>query len=418
MLNSKLLFILVINVAVLAVNIMLFADNKTELELKNQTLAIKENNSQSIAESPITDIQPQFTPVAPLPLVIEKKENLKEIKRLSQEKRKSRKKSASLQAQLSLLVKQNQKLSEQITRLENEAQTQHSYITLLEKNNSDQQEVEPQQPALIVSDIDLLKTNIQRQPDLIENKSSAASSIKQDALAEKIESAGEPDLLVTKDKEADNFSGSVEFGFSYEQDNKVTRAVNGRLVLDYEQADQYKFNSNLKFELEEEEREMTTEKYRWQLQADYYLDPRNLLFARSDIQRSQFASYDQEDVYTVGYGRIVFDQSKHKFNMEIGPGYRTAVPNNGENAVSVNEFIVRTRLNYERVVSESLQVIMNTVWEMGNENSIYSVNFKAQNKIYRELYLIFDFEYKYTQNVPVDTLNKEVTTGLNLMYAF
>jgi len=58
------------------------------------------------------------------------------------------------------------------------------------------------------------------------------------------------------------------------------------------------------------------------------------------------------------------------------------------------------------------------VWEMGRENSIYSVNFKAQNKIYRELYLIFDFEYKYTQNVPVDTVNKDISTGLKLLYAF
>ena len=143
-----------------------------------------------------------------------------------------------------------------------------------------------------------------------------------------------------------------------------------------------------------------------------------LLFARSDLSRSQFSSYEQEDVFTVGYGRIVLNTPKHKFNIEVGPGYRFAVPNVGEDSVSIDEFIVRTRLNYERIITDSLQVKADTVIEAGHSNSIYNVNFKAQNRIYQELYIVFDFEYKYTQNVPVDTVNKEVNSGLSLLYAF
>ena len=116
-----------------------------------------------------------------------------------------------------------------------------------------------------------------------------------------------------------------------------------------------------------------TEKYRWQLQSDYNLDPTNLIYARSDINRSQFSSYEQEDIFTVGYGRILYNTNKQKFNIEIGPGYRFAIPNDGEDAVSVDEFIVRTKLNYERVLTDSLQVTTDAVLEAGHENSVYSI---------------------------------------------
>jgi len=407
LLNSKLLFILVINIALLAIGLLLFTDH--DIVLKKPVPALQESRASSAAPADKTAVDtplpPQVTPVAPVPLVIERPASVQQLKQLRQEKQTNAKKMASLQAQLALSERRNKQLSAQINKLKSVSQTQ---IARLQQRNRDLQQEKQQPIQQLVSDVDLLKANIQRQPDLVQLKSSAE-------IADKIELAGDQTANI---EPTDNFSGSVEFGFRYEQDNKETYMLNGRLVLDYEQKDLYKLNSNLKIDTEKEDGEMSTEKYRWQLQGDYYLDPRNLAFVRSDIQRSQFASYNKEDVYTVGYGRIVFDHSKHKFSVEIGPGYRMAEPNVGEDAVSVDEFIVRTRLNYERVISESLQVTMNTVWELGNENSIYSLNFKAQNRIYRELYLIYDFEYKYTQNVPLDTLNKEVITGLNLMYAF
>ncbi|MFT6984658.1 MAG: putative salt-induced outer membrane protein YdiY [Psychromonas sp.] len=407
--NSQLLLILFTNFTLFTLGTALFVDDESVAEIINDERANIENDTQAvvIAENSRSAIEFQFTPVAPPPLVIEKKENRQEIKRLLQEKQKSAEERGLLQAQLALALQQNNRLEAQINHLEGEVETRSSQIAALEKNNRELQTSIRKKPAEIASDIDLLKTTIQSQPDLIEHKS-----------VEKKDPPGEQNLPIIIVAQPDDFSGSVEFGFSYEQDNKVTRAINGRLVLDYEQASRYKFNSNFKFEMSDEDGEKSAEKYRWQLQGDYYLDLRNLVFARSDIKRNQFASYEKEDIYTVGYGRILFDENRHKFNMEIGPGYRMAVPNDGKNALSVDEFIVRTRFNYERVVSESLQLMASTVWEMGKENSIYSVNLKAQNKIYRELYLIFDFDYKYMQNVPIDTLNKEVSTGLKLLYAF
>lgn len=386
MLNPKLLFLLVINLAVLALNFARFADGTEEpaVTVTNEVTQIEPSNNSDAAEKSSVSEPPRA------------------------EKQTNDQKLVLLEAKLAQAEEQNKLLAAQINSLNSELTEQNSYLRALQKDNLERQQAQSAQPAALVSEVDLLKTNIQSQPDLLHRKPPESS-------IEKIEVAGE----VVADNELEgNFSGAVEFGFSYAQDNNVTRSVNGRLILDYELPDLYTVNSNLKFELEDENKQMSAEKYRWQLQADYYLDPRNLVFIRSDMQGSQFASYDREDIYTMGYGRIVFEEIKHKFSIEMGPGYRMAVPNVGTDAISVDEFIIRTRLNYERIVSESLQLQMETVLEMGKENSIYAATFKAQNRIYRELYLIFNTEYKYTENVPAGSLNKEVTSGLNLMYAF
>lgn len=404
MFNPKLRLFLLINCALFTLGMVLSADNEIIDEVAHDAQARAEKEAQVIsADTAEAVIEPQFSPVAPAPLVIEKKESREKIKRLLQEKQKAAEERALLQAQLAAALQQNKILQGQIAYLEDDAASQSGYISELQKNNRALQASIRKPPAAIASESELLKTHIQSQPDLIDPKGDSTDELNR-----------QPDLA----QQEDNFSGAVEFGFSYDQDNQVKREINGRLVLDYEQASEYKLHSDAQFEMAERDSKKSSSKYRWQLQTDSYLDPSNLVFARSDINRSKFASYKREDIYTVGYGRIFFDENKHKFNMEIGPGYRMAVPNDGANALSVDEFIARTRLNYERVVSKSLQIAVNTVWEMGRENSIYSVNFKAQNKIYRELYLIFDFEYKYTQNVPVDTVNKDISTGLKLLYAF
>lgn len=392
-------------------NVVLFTekDKLTQTNIEEVEIQINESASENrtiLADKSLSS-SPQFTPLAFVPLQIQLQQDPQLLALHKKEKLQAAKKIAKQESELSRLTQLNKHLSSQINRLQGRVEIQYSYITKIEKENIEQYQVK--EPVLIVSDVELLKINIESKPDLIQIASSS--------VADKIEQAGKRDL-VAKNKVITPFSGSVEFGFSYEQDNQVTKSINGRLILDYEQKNRYKINSNLKVEVEKEDGESTTEKYRWQLQGNYYLDPRNSIFARSDLQRSQFASYDKEDIYTIGYGRVIFNQDKHKFKAELGPGYRMAIPNIGEDSVSVDEFIVRSRLIYERILSKTLQVKMDAVLEAGNENSIYALSFSAQNKIYRELYLIFDFEYKYTQNVPVDTLNKEITTGLNLLYAF
>ena len=333
------------------------------------------------------------------------------------------------QSKLDSLAAENQRLADKISTLDNQVNIQESHLaeSLKREKNLNQalQKELFKRASLLSSPIDQIKTSIDQKPDLLKTKKTAEGknaisdaefidvAIQTNNIQTDVVDANEESVF-----EEDHFSGAVEFGFNYEQENELTKSAEGRLILDYNVVDQYNINSDIKFEFEDEEDEETENEWRWQLQGNYNLDPVNWVFLRSDIQRSQSASYQKEDTYTTGYGHIFFNQNNHKFNTEFGPGYKLAVPNDGEDAVSINEFILRTRLNYERIVTKNLQVTLEGVAEIGHDNSIYETEFRAQNRIYQELYLIFDVNYKYNQNVPDGTENDELSTGLNLQYAF
>lgn len=331
--------------------------------------------------------------------------------------------------QFASLSTENQSLIDKISTLDNQVNIQESYLAESlrreEALNVALQKQKLQQASLLSSPINRIKTSIDQQPDLLKNKK---KSTNKDAIsdADFVDIAVEnnaikTDIVDSNEEEAEMvepFTGAVEFGFNFDQDNQLTKSAEGRLILDYDIVDKYNINSDVKFEFENEDSDDTKNKFRWQLQGNYNLDTTNLVFLRSDIQRAKFASYEREDTFTTGYGHIFFNQNNHKLNTEVGPGYKLAVPNDGEEEISIDEFIVRTRLNYERIISENLQVTLEGILELGKANSVYETEFRAQNRIYQQLYLIFDVNYKYNQSVPNGNENEELSTGLNLQYAF
>jgi putative salt-induced outer membrane protein len=332
-------------------------------------------------------------------------------------------------AQFIGLSTENQNLVDKLSTLDNQVNIQESYLAESLKREEALtvalQKQKIQNGNLLSSPINRIKTAIDQQPDLLKNKKISGDK-KAISDADFIDIAVENHAIKTDIVDAneegeeiiDPFTGAVEFGFNFESDNQLTKSAEGRLILDYDIVDQYNINSDVKFEFENEDGDDSKNKFRWQLQGNYNLDEKNLVFLRSDIQRAKFASYEQEDTFTTGYGRIFFNENNHKFNTEFGPGYKLAVPNDGEDEVSIDEFILRTRLNYERIITESLQVTLEGTLELGKANSAYQTEFRAQNRIYQQLYLIFDVNYEYNQNVPDDNENQELSTGLNLQYAF
>lgn len=446
--SSPLFYILIANIALLSANAWFFMDeytdnpapekvttaspsiNDSQYPEKNNTSI---NSSEALSRannnelSQVTDPTVNFTPLETLDIApqLKAQQELAALKdELKAEKAKTLKKQRRQQAEIRYLVAKNKRLTDKVSTLDNQVNIQREYLAdsqqREQKLNDELEKERLEQAYLPNSPIERIKHSIDQHPDLlkvnppINDVPSNSQVITDDVQAETGEEASEEGDIVA----VEPFTGAVQFGFNYDQDNQVTKNILGRLILDYNKVDEFNINSDLYFEFESEDSTMTTEKSRWQLQGNYNLDPMNLVFLRSDLQRSKFASYQQEDTFTVGYGRIFFNQNNHKFNTEIGPGYKIAVPNDGEEAVSVDEFIIRTRLNYEKIISENLQYSLEGVLELGHANSVFSSEFKVQNRIYRQLYLVFDLNYKYNQNVPVDTVHREISTGFNIRYVF
>lgn len=443
--NSPFFYILVINLAVFSANAWFFMDPEEPIAIENPALIDDENihddvtaNKEVEDAKPITmdDILLNLTAAETLAVIKSQTEAQQKIEALKAQLQAELKKATLRQQNQALeettlvsLKQENQRLADKVSTLDNQVNIQESHLAeslKREKQLNDALQKELLKHAsLLSSPIDQIKTSIDQKSDLLKTKKTPqGKEVISDAQfidvatqtnniqTDIVDSNEEP---VLKDN---RLTGAVEFGFNYEQEDELTKSAEGRLILDYNVIDEYNLNSDLKFEFEDEEDEETENDWRWQLQGNYNLDPVNLVFLRSDIQRSQSDSYEKEETYTTGYGHIFFNDNNHKFNTEIGPGYKLAEPNDGEDEVSYNEFIIRTKLNYERILTESLQVTLGTVFEFGHKNSVYEVEFKAQNRIYQELYLIFDINYKYNQNVSEYTENDELSTGFNLQYAF
>ena len=442
--NSRLVYILLANLVVLGVNAWLFikpspfnTENAVESHQVTQPDVIVEKSEQAIKVVK-EDVVASKKVIAENTLLTKSKiASQKEIDILKEQLQTTRAKLAVIEqdqeqqkTQLITLSKNNESLVDTVSTLDNQVNIQESYLAESLKReqalNETLQKQRLQQASLLSSPINQIKTSIDQQPDLLKTKKGSSSVNDAISDAEFVDiaiqnNAIKTDVVDSNEEEAEMvepFTGAVEFGFNFDRDNQLTKSAEGRLILDYDIVDKYNINSDVKFEFENEDSEDIKNKFRWQLQGNYNLDTTNLGFLRSDIQRAKFASYEQEDTFSMGYGHIFFNQNNHKFNTELGPGYKFAVPNDGEDEVSINEFILRTKLNYERIVTENLQVTLEGVLELGKSNSVYESRFRAQNRIYQKLYLIFDVDYKFNQNVPDGNENEELSTGLNLQYAF
>ncbi len=217
----------------------------------------------------------------------------------------------------------------------------------------------------------------------------------------------------------DPLDGSIEFGFMYDKGNKLTRSINGRLVLKYEKKDHYKGHFEYSAEHSEDDGETTIRKDRLQLQGNYSFNKKHYLFTRADLTSNDFASFKKEQTFSGGYGHKFVDEKKQKFSVEIGPGYRFSQPQpTSEDSENIREAILRGNLKYEQTFAEHLKFYADASNETGEKNSVSTVNIKLENKLFYELFLVLEFEYKNTKNVPIGTVNDEVTSKLNLKYAF
>lgn len=412
LINIKLVLFSIFNAGLIAVNVALLNnDSPKEGEADQETTVVepadlknKENSDSTLSDEEKNTPKEKmgtatFTPT-PIKQVQFKSNEYKRQQALQKEDiRRKNNLIAQKNREIAALQVRNQQLHSEKIALQQQVDESAIKIVALQKSN--QQLTEKSENIEQKSDVEKMKERIALQPknDRKKNKN----------VIEKEDQDKE---------EPSNFSGLTEFGFTDEKDNKKTQTIKGRLMLDYTEKDKYSLNTDYEFEFKTEDSVQTTNKYRWQTQADYNLSPISSVFLRADLNRSKYSSYDKEDIYAVGYGRDLYKSKTQNLHFEVGPGYRQSDPNVGKDAVTVNEVITRVRVQYDHVISETLALKLDAVTEIGDKNNIYTSSFSMQKNIYRQLYLVYKFEYKYTENVPADTDQDEISSALKLLYAF
>jgi len=170
------------------------------------------------------------------------------------------------------------------------------------------------------------------------------------------------------------------------------------------------------FALNASEDEVTTaEAYELGWKSERKLTDHDFIFGRLSWRKDRFGGYETQFSQTVGYGRRLIDNDKHKLNVEIGAGARQSELPTG---VTENETVYRGGAYYKWQFSETAEFRQDLTAEGGADNT-YSESISALSaKLFGNLALVASYTIKHNSDVPPLTEKTDRYTALSLEYSF
>lgn len=164
------------------------------------------------------------------------------------------------------------------------------------------------------------------------------------------------------------------------------------------------------------ENEMTTaEAYELGWKSERKITDHDFLFGRLQWRKDNFGAYDTQFSQTVGYGRRLLDNAKHKLNVELGVGARQSeLQLGGEESETIFTF----GGYYTWAFSETAKFRQSLRTEIGDANT-YSESVTAVSaKLLDDLALVASYTIKNNSDVPPLTDKTDTYTALSLEYVF
>ena len=159
----------------------------------------------------------------------------------------------------------------------------------------------------------------------------------------------------------------------------------------------------------------TAEAYDLGWKSERKLTDHDFLFGRLQWRKDNFGAYDTQFSQTVGYGRRLLDNDKHKLNVELGVGARQSELQLGGDE---NETIFTAGGYYTLALSESAEFRQTLRTEIGDANT-YSESVTAVSaKLLGDLALVASYTIKNNSDVLPLTEKTDTFTALSLEYLF
>ena len=164
-----------------------------------------------------------------------------------------------------------------------------------------------------------------------------------------------------------------------------------------------------------ENKTTSAEAYELGWKSERKLTDHNFLFGRLQWRQDQFGGYATQFSETIGYGRRLVDNNKHKLNAEVGIGARQSELQIG---TKEDEIIFRGGLYYNWQLSETGEFRQYLTTEVGDKNT-YSESVTAISaKLTGDLALVASYTIKNNSEVPPLTEKTDTYTALSLKYSF
>lgn len=160
----------------------------------------------------------------------------------------------------------------------------------------------------------------------------------------------------------------------------------------------------------------TAEAYGLQWQSRRELaDEHNYIFGLAAWNKDKFSGYDQQIREVVGYGRRVLDNEKHRFDAELGVGFRQSDLRDG---TSEDDNIARLSGNYEWQISETAKFNQLLAVESGSDNTYTESVSKLTADIWENFAIVLSYTIKNNSDVPAGTQKRDTFTAVSLEYSF
>jgi putative salt-induced outer membrane protein len=164
------------------------------------------------------------------------------------------------------------------------------------------------------------------------------------------------------------------------------------------------------------ENEITTaEAYDLGWKSERKITDQDFVFGRIQWRKDNFGGYDTQFSQTLGYGRRLINNDKHKLNVELGVGARQSELQFGGRQ---DETIFTAGGYYKWQFSETAEFRQDLKTESGSSNTYIESVTALSAKLVGDLALVASYTIKNNSDVPPLTEKTDTYTALSLEYLF
>lgn len=225
------------------------------------------------------------------------------------------------------------------------------------------------------------------------------------------------------------WSGSGEFGLAMARGNSSSDNANAKLAFTNED-DQWKHAYYLSALLNKTEvstdtngdgvfekvKQTSANRYELGASSALKVSERSSWFAALRYENDDFAAYEYQTTFSIGYGHKLINTERTTLSAEIGPGYRRA-----KDAVTGQtdaELIGRGLLEFKHQLTANSELFDVLLVEAGSSNTFASNEFGIAVAINEKLALKAGFDMRNNTDVGPYTKNTDTLTKVNLVYNF
>ncbi len=157
------------------------------------------------------------------------------------------------------------------------------------------------------------------------------------------------------------------------------------------------------------------EAYELGWKSEWDMSEKSFLFGRLVWRKDRFGPYNTQFSQTVGYGRRLIDNERHKLNANIGAGARQSEDQFG---IKNDETIVRGGMDYVWQLSETAKFSQDLLAEAGDANTYLESVTALSATLVGQMALVASYTIKHNTDVPPLTEKTDTYTALSLEYTF